>query len=296
MNFKEMDVNYIFVYGTLMEGERAHNKLSENTFMGRYILPGYAMYNLGVFPGIRENAKESVIGEVYELSASQLPELDYYEGEGSLYTREVKEVFRDCGESLLAYVYIYNSGIAAEPMRRVWNVTNDDYVWYATYGSNLNQDRFSKYIFGGEYVLNGRRYSGCKNKMSWIDETVRVYKGQMYYGNSSPSWDGKGVAFFDSDGNDNVWMRLYKITWEQFLDIQGQEGASANWYGRVVALDVIDNCPVYTITSEYRHEFNKPSDVYSELVEAEIRKMKELLEEGAIERIGSKKNGSWLVR
>ncbi len=270
-----MDAKYIFVYGTLMDGERAHNKLSENTFIGRYVLPGFAMYNLGEFPGVKENANESVIGEVYEISESQLPEFDYYEGEGYLYTRAVKEVFCDGNKSLMAYVYIYNPNITVEPMRRIWNVKKEDYVWYATYGSNLSQERFSKYIFGGMYERNGRTYPGCTDKSPWIDAKIRTYKGLMYYGNSSSTWDGKGVAFFDSTGNDDVYMRLYKITWEQFLDVQQQECNSPNWYGRVVALDVIENCPVYTITSEYKHDYNEPSNVYRDLVESEIRKIKE---------------------
>ena len=62
-------------------------------------------------------------------------------------------------------------------------------------------------------------------------------------------------------------MRLYQISRAQLHEVQAQEGLSQNWYGRLVTLGVHeDGCPIYTFTSEMRHEHNAPSDVYLNLI------------------------------
>ena len=96
----------IFVYGTLMRGERANSYLSAAKYVGEFRLKDYALYNLGWFPGIRPMSGSCVYGEVYEVSQKMLREMDRYEGEGYLYHRT--EVVVDNGSeevNALAYVY-----------------------------------------------------------------------------------------------------------------------------------------------------------------------------------------------
>lgn len=104
----------IFVYGTLMRGERAHSYLADAGFIGEYCLKDYALYNLGWFPGIRPKKGSNVFGEVYEISADKLPGMDAYEGEGHLYHRTPVVVENDNGRiDVQAYVYAHEirSGI-----------------------------------------------------------------------------------------------------------------------------------------------------------------------------------------
>lgn len=82
----------LFVYGTLMSGQRAADKMSEGHYIGDYRLDGYGMYNLGQYPGILPVEGESVYGELYEISEDMIPALDEYEEEGSLYHRREVEV------------------------------------------------------------------------------------------------------------------------------------------------------------------------------------------------------------
>ena len=42
----------VFVYGTLMRGQRAHHMLQDSEYAGVYSLQDYAMYHLGRYPGI----------------------------------------------------------------------------------------------------------------------------------------------------------------------------------------------------------------------------------------------------
>ena len=57
----------VFVYGTLMRGERAEHLMAEGEFAGEYTLSGYALYDLGRNPGILAKAGEEVDGEVNSL-------------------------------------------------------------------------------------------------------------------------------------------------------------------------------------------------------------------------------------
>ena len=96
----------VFVYGTLMRGERAHSFLNGARFLGEYTLADYALYNLGWYPGIRQKAGSRVFGEAYEVDAAMLKEMDRYEGEASLYHRTPVHVQNDdCVIDALAYVY-----------------------------------------------------------------------------------------------------------------------------------------------------------------------------------------------
>lgn len=101
-----MNCTNVFVYGTLMRGERAHAYLSDAVFIGTYCLRDYAIYNLGLYPGIRPKTGSSVYGEVYAVDAKMLQEMDRYEGEGSLYRRTPVTVENE-KERIDAVAYVY---------------------------------------------------------------------------------------------------------------------------------------------------------------------------------------------
>lgn len=80
---------WIFVYGTLMQGERNHRHyMSEALFEGNYYLKDYAIYELDSFPGIVPLRNHRVTGELYRIKVEHLEELDKLEGEGTLYKRQ----------------------------------------------------------------------------------------------------------------------------------------------------------------------------------------------------------------
>ena len=263
----------IFVYGTLMSGQRASGYLDGCALLGRYCLHDYAMYNLGAYPGIVPQEGESVVGEVYRVPADRLPELDAYEGEGSLYHRRTVTVKRRRAKAIdvQAYIYAHTEDLPAESMREPWNSKDSDRVWYAGYGSNLSAERFACYIQGGVCRENGKTYDGCTDRTLWTDSCLRDYPGRMYFGQKSRSWKendaAKGVAFYDPAQPGKTHMRLYQISRAQLHEVQAQEGLSPNWYGRLVTLGVHeDGCPIYTFTSEVRQEPNAPSEAYLNLI------------------------------
>ena len=74
----------VFVYGTLMRGQRANHLMSGSDFAGCFCLKDYAMYHLGSYPGIVPCAGESVMGELYFVSEEMIAQMDRYEREGDL--------------------------------------------------------------------------------------------------------------------------------------------------------------------------------------------------------------------
>ena len=258
----------IFVYGTLMNGQRANGYLDGAEFKGSFCLNGYAMYDLGSFPGIVEKENESVVGEVYAITEDMLPMMDRYEGEGSLYIRREVIVERD-DEKVIAWAYIYNHSVDTRSLKRSkWGIKDSDYVWYACYGSNMSPDRFRCYIKGGYCEANGRHYDGCSDTSDWLEDKWNIFKGKMYFGNVSPSWGGYGVAFYEANFPSETYMRMYKITWGQLKEVQDQECAAPSWYGKLQCLGVDkDNCPIYTLTSETTRNQNAPSYKYFSLLE-----------------------------
>ena len=285
LTHKESDRVNLFVYGTLMKGQNANPLLGDCEYKGKYILKDHAMINLGAYPGIVARKGESVVGEVYSINPDIIPDLDRYEGAGQLFIRKDVTVSNDT-ENIKAIVYVYNHNVSASKMMRVmWGLRDEDEIWYACYGSNLSEERFRCYIEGGKYEQNGVTYPGCSDKTTWSDEAMSAFEGELYFGNKSGSWNGKGVAFYDPEVNGVTFMRLYKIKFSQFRDLRRMEGASPNWYGRIVCLGVKDNTPIYTLTSEARRPANTPCRAYLKLLANAMRNELELTDEAVLNLI-----------
>jgi gamma-glutamylcyclotransferase (GGCT)/AIG2-like uncharacterized protein YtfP len=69
---KKTDI--LFVYGTLQRGRPANilMRLKQAEFLDIATLDGYALYNLGHYPGIVSDEKESVLGEAFRVMTPRL--------------------------------------------------------------------------------------------------------------------------------------------------------------------------------------------------------------------------------
>lgn len=124
--FRKGNSHPVFVYGTLMRGQRANHLMSGSDFAGCFCLKDYAMYHLGSYPGIVPCAGESVMGELYFVSEEMIAQMDRYEREGDLYLR--RSVTLTAGENThTAEVYVYNRDVSGfEKMRKAWNASDED--------------------------------------------------------------------------------------------------------------------------------------------------------------------------
>jgi gamma-glutamylcyclotransferase (GGCT)/AIG2-like uncharacterized protein YtfP len=78
----------IFVYGTLLSGEPNHRLLTEARYVGEAATEtGFALYDLGAYPGMVQTESGQVEGELYEVDAATLDRLDALEGHPHLYRR-----------------------------------------------------------------------------------------------------------------------------------------------------------------------------------------------------------------
>jgi len=105
----------VFVYGTLIRGQRNNRLLSESEFLGQAELSDYAMYDLLYFPGIKANPGSKVKGELYKVDESTLEALDKLEGDGYLYVRQKVKVLLD-GASVPAFTYVYNQEVDSKDL------------------------------------------------------------------------------------------------------------------------------------------------------------------------------------
>ena len=100
--------NYVFVYGTLMNGKRNHYILEDSKFIGNGFISDYFMFNIVTYPGIQKSKyKSKVHGEVYQVRDETLKQLDILEEVGTLYDKEIVKVYlNDFTINAIAYIYI----------------------------------------------------------------------------------------------------------------------------------------------------------------------------------------------
>lgn len=125
-------------------------------------------------------------------------------------------------------------------------------VWYVAYGSNLDGDRFQRYLSGGE-TEPGARDPSRPRSSAWAAAPLR-----LCFARESVRWNGGGVAFVDPDRDSEAIVRLWDISADQFEDVFAQENRLAvptaldwtsmlgsedltvgnGWYCRLLRLDL----------------------------------------------------------
>ena len=116
----------VFVYGTLMKGQRAAHMLDHCVYVGKFQLKDYGMYHLGRYPGIKPRKGENVFGEVYFVDEETRQMLDAYEEVGVLYDRAAVRVSAE-GLTMDAEVYVYRGEVSENSLiRRAWNAQDSD--------------------------------------------------------------------------------------------------------------------------------------------------------------------------
>lgn len=162
-----------------------------------------------------------------------------------------------------------------------------DYVWYASYGSNINNERFLCYIKGGKPSGSNKVEIGCRDTSLPIKESTFKVERPLYFAKESARWGFQGVAFIGlSPEKENVTLsKKYLITREQFLDIIKQENnglefdinleeviekgslifSNKAWYGNILYLGEDEQYPVFTFTAPWdvtKVGLKKPSNEY----------------------------------
>ncbi|WP_158891366.1 histone deacetylase [Amycolatopsis anabasis] len=158
------------------------------------------------------------------------------------------------------------------------------WIWYASYGSNMYAERLRSYLEGGTPPGGKLRCPGCRDPRPPRRTTACRVPGGVYFATESQVWGG-GRAFFDPALPGVAAMRAYLVTVGQFSDIAAQEmyrdpaadldltpvlatGRHALGEGRYETLHHVadlDGYPVLTFTAPWSAaevEPNPPSAAY----------------------------------
>jgi len=94
----------VFVYGSLKRGMAHHQLIEEAVWIGEGSIAALALYDLGPFPMAVADSSASlpIQGELYQVSAELLQQLDRFEGSPRLYERQ-RQVLMD---GRIAWVYV----------------------------------------------------------------------------------------------------------------------------------------------------------------------------------------------
>ncbi len=255
----------VFVYGTLMNGETNNHYLENSKFSGMATIEGYEMYNVGWYPAIIDG-DGLIIGELYQVPTDDMPSIDMLEGEGSLYIKRCETVTDSKGKSSFAFIYVYNRDCSDLERISAWN---REYVWYVSYGSNMLNERFMCYIKGGSF--EGSRYrQACSDATPSLAVKTFEIPYDMYFGNTSGSWQDCGVSFLDVNKKGHALGVAYLITKDQFSHVCAEENGGRapeegySWYEDIIDLGVMDGFEVKTITNRNLRPYKEPCLEYRE--------------------------------
>lgn len=266
----------VFTYGTLMTGRKNHYIIKEGKCLGDAYIKGFALYDLGEYPGIKSEEGKTVKGELYEISEELLPDLDYFESDGCLYNRVAVNVYME-EEEYKAFVYVYIGSVDdslkipefLQPYGRDWS----DYIWYVAYGSNLLEERMLAYIKGTSF--RGKEPKGaCEDASDPVGSVAVSIPHDIYFANKSSTWNRYGVAFLDVDESGRTLGRAWLITKKQFENLHKLEGRGEDWYHRIVEFQPLLGIPAWTFTKENRENENEPCQEYLDVIEEGMEEMK----------------------
>ncbi len=141
-------------------------------------------------------------------------------------------------------------------------------VWYACYGSNLNERRFLLYLKGGDASFFGVTITqnGANDPKDPVSIKPYTFNHPICFMKHSKNWGG-GVAFLDTRKSGLAYGKAYLITEEQFQAVMEQEGP---WYPLSIDLGMLDGYPVKTFTG-ICFNTTKPSQAYLNTIKEGLR-------------------------
>ena len=143
------------------------------------------------------------------------------------------------------------------------------YVWYACYGSNINRERFMRYI------------NNCTDRTEPAEDKPYEFAHPVFFAGTSSIWEGKGKAFLDDTADGHAFGRIYKITDEQYREVKVYEGRD---YTKKVELGMLEGIPVVTFTCRQKPEPERavPSAEYLEVILSGLRETYPDIRESAL--------------
>lgn len=190
-------------------------------------------------------------------------------------------------------------------------------IWYACYGSNMDPERFLKYIQGGKLVANGieRDYLPCPTDTSLPKQSEpHVIDRRFYFAKESKTWNKHGVGFISNNRNkkSKTYAKLYLISQAQFSHLFAQENGRTtsnvdytqlfkngyldfdyNFYNRIILLNKkYKDYPILSFTNKANLPVNKPLFEYAQLIANGLKLTHKLTNKESLEYLSRKTTGA----
>lgn len=233
----------IFVYGTLLNGERNHNYLNGAVLIYKHAWVHGKLYDTSFgYPVMKLNNKEKVYGEVYRITDKQLKminELEGYQenGAGNLYERITTAAYNNRGESIKVLTYVtgrvLENAIDVIPFGnwKVYTYLQQIPVYYFAYGSCMDNERF---------------------KLANVDEYFSAITGKaILEGHGfrfSKSTDDGGKADIIEAQKEQVEGVVYQIPDEAIDYLYEREGVYTNGYRPAIVSLKLQNKLIEALT------------------------------------------------
>jgi hypothetical protein len=101
-------------------------------------------------------------------------------------------------------------------------------VWYASYGSNLCEERFSCYLSGGRPFGSSSDHPRARDDHPARRAVALEMPYPLYFAGVSKAWGGSPAFIDATTPSGRTLGRGYLITWEQFEDVVAQENARSS--------------------------------------------------------------------
>lgn len=252
--FMEIDEDLMFTYGTLMKNQRNHYYLEGAEFVGEARINNYGLLEIGSYPGAIPAVGKSVLGEVYKVDGETKRSIDCLEGSQYQYKNTIV-IMNGKAFSVHFYEFVEMSQYySLSYLDGKWqHITNEEYVWYAGYGSNLCYQRFMAYI------------NRTTSKQFPLATKRILFSHPIYFAKHSSRWKNAGVAFLDIDSQGSSYGVMYLITRKQLEEIQKMEGKL--WYNKMLTISKDElGIDIVTLTHDSRYDDVCPSKEYFEII------------------------------
>ncbi|WP_416150518.1 gamma-glutamylcyclotransferase [Salipaludibacillus sp. HK11] len=245
--------SYVFVYGTLRNGQINHHFLKDAKLITRQASLKGEMYNTGKgYPAFLLNGQSQVYGEIYQIDEKILSQLDiledYSEGcHSNLYYR-IRENIKTDTSFYNSWVYVLDSSQEASLNEKIpfqdWNVyqwyTSFEHVNYFAYGSCMDTERIKK-----------------AGMMDYFSNEVKVGKLVGYrFAYSFPRPDGARADIIESNQEEYVEGIVYSLTKNAIDYLFEREGVYLQYYRPTFVTLEIDgekheNVLTFTVINKY---------------------------------------------
>lgn len=109
-------------------------------------------------------------------------------------------------------------------------------LWYAGFGSNLNDERFALYLSGGQRSGLNRVYRGARDPSPPQAAVTCTALGAMRFAGQFDVWgSGGGASFFARDPQRVVLLRAFQVRQQQLADLVVQENGLTPYTHAAVA-------------------------------------------------------------